>query len=188
MCHYPIPNPRRLMTSQLCPRSQNLRRSMTSQLCPRSHTKTRVCFLACNLSTVAHDVFFTVYPADWLMKDGLVTKRIWAHIRNSGSYPGGFERGYYEGERVLILSGEREDEIEVNVKQRTIMIPARFLCLQIPTSRGQDVVVISGENVGEQFLTRKQREDGSFPLGRRGHKGSPICTVQASRLARCDLA
>ncbi|KAF8339365.1 hypothetical protein F5887DRAFT_1077402 [Amanita rubescens] len=127
-----------------------------------------------------------VYAADWLMKDGLVTKRIWAHIRNSNAYPNGFARGYYEGERVLILSGERENEIEVNVKQRTIMIPSRFLCPQIPTSRGQDVVVISGENVGEQFLTRKQKEDGSFPLGRRGHKGLPICTVQASKLARCD--
>ena len=69
-----------------------------------------------------------------------------------------------------------------------IMIPARFLFPQIPTSKGQDVVVISGENVGEQFLTRKQKEDGSFPLGRRGHKGSPICTLPASKLARCDLA
>jgi len=169
MSHYLILNPR-----------------SSRQLCRRSQRKTTVGLLACNVSTGAHDVFFIVYAADWLMKDDLVTKRIWAHIRNSNSYPNGFERGYYEGERVLILSGEREDEIEVNVKQRTIMIPARFLCPQIPTSRGQDVVVISGENVGERFLTRKQREDGSFPLGRRGHKGLPICTVQASRLARCD--
>jgi len=118
-------------------------------------------------------------------------KRIWAYVRNSGTNPfeegGGYARGVYEGERVLILSGETEGGIEVNVKQqRSIIIPSRFLFPQIPTSRGQDVVVISGDNAGELYFTRKPNRDGTFPLGRRGHKGSPVCTIESSRLARCD--
>ncbi|KAF8332933.1 hypothetical protein F5887DRAFT_922201 [Amanita rubescens] len=129
-------------------------------------------------------------PANWLMKHGLVAKRIWAYVRNSKTNPfeqgGGYARGFYEGERVLILSGEMEGGIEVNAKERTIIIPSYFLFPQMPTSRGQDVVVISGDNAGELYLTRKPNRDGTFPLGRRGHKGSPVCTIEPSRLARCD--
>lgn len=124
------------------------------------------------------------------MKNGLVNKRIWAYIRNSGTNPfqtgGGFARGFYEGERVLVMSGETEDGIVVNAKQQLLKIPGRFLFPQIPTSKGQDVVVISGENAGEVYLTRKPDDDGAFPLGRRRHKGLPLCTIETSRLARCD--
>ncbi|KAF8325598.1 hypothetical protein F5887DRAFT_1085355 [Amanita rubescens] len=123
-------------------------------------------------------------PANWLMKHGLVAKRIWAYVRNSKTNPfeqgGGYARGFYEGERVLILSGEMEGGIEVNAKERTIIIPSYFLFPQMPTSRGQDVVVISGDNAGELYLTRKPNRDGTFPLGRRGHKGSPLTVARAA--------
>ncbi|KAF8346158.1 hypothetical protein F5887DRAFT_1184931 [Amanita rubescens] len=117
-----------------------------------------------------------VLSADWLMKNGLVNKRIWVYVRNTGFNPfeqgGGYARGYYEGERALILSCEGEDKIEVNLKQQTIIIPSRFLFPDIPTTRGQDVVVIDGDKAGEAYLTRKPNHDGTFPLGRRGHKGT----------------
>jgi len=128
--------------------------------------------------------------ADWLMKHGLVNKRIWVYVRNTGfntfEQGGGYASGYYEGERALILSCEGEDKIEVNLKQQTIKIPSRFLFPDIPTTRGQDVVIINGDKAGEVYFTRKPNRDGTFPLGRRGHKGSPICTIEKSRLARCD--
>lgn len=124
------------------------------------------------------------------MKHDLATKRIWANVRNSETDPfegSGFARGAYEGERVLILSGEREGDIVVNARQHSIKIPAKFLIPQRPTSKGQDVVIICGDKVGEVYMTRKPNEDGTFPLGRRGYKGTPpLCTVEASRLARCD--
>ena len=124
------------------------------------------------------------------MKHGLVNKRIWAYVRNSGTNPfepgGGFARGFYEGERVMVMSGETEDGIVVNAKQQLVNIPGRFLFPQIPTSKGQDVVVISGDKAGEVYLTRKPDDDRSFPLGRRRHKGLALCTIETSRLARCD--
>ena len=104
------------------------------------------------------------------MQHELVTKRIYAHIRNSAPVTpaGGFGKGYYEGERAMILSGEEVSAIQVHAKLQTITIPGWFLIPQMPTGRGQDVVVINGENAGEEFLTRKPNEDGTFPLGRRG--------------------
>ena len=119
------------------------------------------------------------------MQGGLVTKRIFAHVRNSKTNSNPFEHGLFEGEKVLVLSGN-QDAVSVNVLNRTIMIPAKFLFPVIPSSKGQDVVVISGDRMGEVFLTRKPKADGTFPLGRRGHKGNPICTMEPSRLARCD--
>jgi len=130
-----------------------------------------------------------VLPADWMMKDNLVTKRIYAYVRNSepdAFNTGGFAKGVYEGDRVLILAGERVDAIEVHVRKRTVTIPGWFLFPQMPTGKSQDVVAISGDKVGEVFYTRKPKEDGSFPLGRRGYCGLPLCTVEASELARCD--
>jgi hypothetical protein len=126
------------------------------------------------------------------MKGDLVTKRIWAHVRNTKTNPfeeGGFARGRYEGQRVLVLSGEGEREVMVSARQQpvNVKIPAKYLFPETPTSRGQDVVVISGDNVGEVYLTRNARADGFFPLGRRGYtRSSPICIMEASRLARCD--
>lgn len=122
------------------------------------------------------------------MQHELVTKRIYAHIRNSAPVTpaGGFGKGYYEGERAMILSGEEVSAIQVHAKLQTITIPGWFLIPQMPTRRGQDVVVINGENAGEEFLTRKPNEDGTFPLGRRGFTGPALRTMDASRLARCD--
>src|SRR6266576_5356769 len=38
-----------------------------------------------------------------------------------------------------------------------------------------------------EYLTRKPRVDGFFPLGRRGYTSvTPFCIMEASRLARCD--
>ena len=134
---------------------------------------------------------FKVLPANWLMKGDLVTKRIWAHVRNTETNPfeGGFARGRYEGKRVLVLSGEGEADVMVSARQQpaSVKIPAKYLFPEMPTTKGQDVVVISGDNVGEVYLTRKPRVDGFFPLGRRGYtRSSPICIMEASRLARCD--
>ena len=132
---------------------------------------------------------FKVLPANWLMKDDLVTKRIWARVRNSETNPfdGGFARGRYEGQRVLVTSREREGEVGVSARQHHMKIPVKYLFPEMPTSKGQDVVVISGDSVGEVYLTRKPRVDGFFPLGRRGYtQSSPICIMEASRLARCD--
>ena len=81
---------------------------------------------------------------------------------------------------------ETEDGIVVNAKQQLVNIPGRFLFPQIPTSKGQDVVVISGDKAGEVYLTRRPNDDGTFPLGRRRHKGLPLCTIEPSRLARCN--
>ena len=114
-----------------------------------------------------------------------MTKRIFAHVRNSKTNSNPFEHGLFEGEKVLVLSGN-QDAVSVNVLNRTIMIPAKFLFPVIPSSKGQDVVVISGDRMGEVFLTRKPKADGTFPLGCHGHKGNPICTMEPSRLARCD--
>ncbi|KAF8320244.1 hypothetical protein F5887DRAFT_1087885 [Amanita rubescens] len=132
-----------------------------------------------------------VIPANWIMKGDLVTKRIWAHVRNSKTDPfeqGGFARGRYEGQRVLVLSGEGEGQVVVSARQQQpVKIPAKYLFPERPTSKGQDVVVISGDNIGEVYLTRKPRVDGFFPLGRRGYtRSSPFCIMEASRLARCD--
>ena len=124
------------------------------------------------------------------MKGDLVTKRIWAHVRNTKTNPfeeGGFARGRYEGQRVLVLSGEGEGEVMVSTRQQPVKIPAKYLFPEMPTSKGQDVVVISGDNVGEVYLTRKPRAEGFFQLGRRSYTSlSPICIMEASRLARCD--
>ena len=124
-----------------------------------------------------------------MMKHNLVTKRIYAYVRNSepdALNRGGFAKGVYEGDRVLVLAGERADAIEVHARKRTVIIPGWFLFPQMPTGKGQDVVVISGEKAGEVFYTRKPKEDGLFPLGRRGHCGLPLCTLEPSQLARCD--
>ena len=127
-------------------------------------------------------------PADWLMKHNLVTKRVYAYVRNSepGAFNArGFAKGLYEGDRVLVLSGGGVDAIEVHARKRRLTIPRWFLFPQMPTAKGQDVVVVSGDKAGEVFLTRKPKEDGSFPLGRKGSR-LPLCTLEASKLARCD--
>ncbi|KAF8346789.1 hypothetical protein F5887DRAFT_1072882 [Amanita rubescens] len=113
-----------------------------------------------------------VLPANWLMKHELaLTKRVYAYVRNSepnAFNAEGFAKGVYEGDRVLVLSGEKVDAIEVHARKRKVIIPGWFLFPQMPTGKGQDVVVISGDRAGEVFLTRKPKEDGSFQLGRRG--------------------
>jgi len=135
------------------------------------------------------DALPTVLPVNWMLRDGLATKRIYAHVRNSKPNPmegGGFGKGQYDGQRVLILSGEQEDKIEVHVKDRSVTMPAKFLFPQRPTARGQEVVVVNGDRVGEVYMTRKPKPDGSFPLGRLGFSGPPSCIMESNRLARCD--
>ncbi|KAF8341950.1 hypothetical protein F5887DRAFT_1076332 [Amanita rubescens] len=107
-------------------------------------------------------------PVNWLMKHGLMTKRIFANVHNT--FSGGFANGAHEGDRVLVLSGERLDEIQVHM----------------PTAKGQVVVVISGDMAGEVYVTREPNENGSFPLVHRGGKGAPKLVVEPKRLARCD--
>ena len=163
--------------------------SFLEGLMTRYHTKIKVdlCF---RTPKSLMTYFFKVLPANWLMKGDLVTKRIWAHVRNTQTDPfeqGGFARGQYEGQRVLILSREGEGQVVVTARQRTLKIPSKYLFPEVPTSKGQDVVVISGDNVGEVYLTRQPIVNGFFPLGRRGYtRRSPFCVMEASRLARCD--
>ena len=137
-------------------------------------------------------------PANWLLKHGLVTKRIWAYVRNSKPDPftagGGFARGIYEGIRVLILSGERQDAIQVHAGNRTIIVPLMYLFPDVPSSKGQVVVVISDDKAGEVdkageiFITREPNEIGVFPLVRRGrgNRMKPVCFTEKKRLAICD--
>jgi len=119
-----------------------------------------------------------------------MTKRIYALVRNSKPDPfnegGGFEKGVYEGDRVLVLSGERLDAIQVHVRKKTMAIPAKFLFPQKPTAKGQIVVIISGDAAGEIYVTREPNENGWFPLVRRGSKGAPKIVVEPRNLARCD--
>ena len=136
--------------------------------------------------------FLTVLPANWLSKHGLVTKRIWAYVRNSKPDPfnagGGFASGEYDGVRVLILSGEQEDAIRVHARNRTVTIPQIYLFPDIPSSKGQHVVVISDDRAGEIFVTREPDGNGVFPLVRpgRGNRMNPVCRVEQKRLALCD--
>lgn len=138
-------------------------------------------------------ILITVLPENWLMIHNLATKRIYAHVRNSEPDPftlgGGFATGFFEGERALILSGEREDAIQVHIRQRVMTIPGRNLFPEMPTSKGQVVVIISDDRAGEVFLTQAPNEHGVFPLVRRGrgNKKVPVCSVEQKKLARCDV-
>ncbi|KAM6490914.1 hypothetical protein JOM56_013618 [Amanita muscaria] len=94
-----------------------------------------------------------VLPADWLLKDGLAEKRIWAYIRNSrpdafSSDEPGFMKGRYEGSRALTLGLNVTGAVNMHVKKDTVAIPCRYLFLERPASMGQKAVVISGEHVG----------------------------------------
>jgi hypothetical protein len=132
-----------------------------------------------------------VLPADWLLKDGLAEKRIWTFIRNSRPDPfiageSGFMKGRYEDSRALTLGPNATGAVDVHVKKNTVTIPCVYLFPERPASKGQKVAVISGEHVGEVFLTRKPREDGWFPLVRPGCKGAAELIIEPGRLARCD--
>ena len=110
-------------------------------------------------------------------------KHIWAYVHNTETNPfdGGFARGLYEGYRVLVMSREGEGEVKVITRQQhPLKVPAKFLFPEMPTSKGQDVVVISGDSLGDVYLTRKPRVDSFFPLGHRGYTSSPICIMEAS--------
>jgi hypothetical protein len=161
--------------------------SFLKAMMARFHMKVKVDFSFPTLKPIL-TYCFKVLPANWLLHSDLVTKRIWAHICNTETNPfdGGFARGRYEGQRVLVTSREGEGDVMVSTRQHPLKIPAKFLFPDKPTSKGQDMVVISGDGLGEVYLTRKLRVDGFFPLGCRGHTSSPICIMEASRLARCD--
>ena len=84
------------------------------------------------------------------------------------------------------MSCDGEGDVMVSARQHPVRIPAKFLFPEMPTSKGQDIVVISSDGVGDVYLTRKLRVDSFFPLGHHGYTSSPICIMEASRLARCD--
>ena len=105
------------------------------------------------------------------------------YVRNTETnlFDGGFARGLYEGYRVLVTSHEGEGEVKVITRQQhPLKIPAKFLFPEMPTSKGQDVVVISGDGLGDVYLTCKPRVDGFFPLGCHSYMSSPICIMEAS--------
>jgi hypothetical protein len=132
-------------------------------------------------------MLFKVLSADWMLKHGLATKRVYAHIRNSNVYPG-FATGKYEGSRVVILSGKWIDAIEVHTMNRALTIPGRYLFPQRLTSaKGQVMVVTKGENAGEVYITHVQNKRGQLPLVERGKAWRGVkCYVEPSRLAKCD--
>jgi hypothetical protein len=75
-----------------------------------------------------HTHILTVLPANWLMRHGLATKHIYAYIRNTSDEGRGFAGRAYEGQRVMILSGEREDAIQVvHIRYGHGIILARYL-------------------------------------------------------------
>lgn len=139
------------------------------------------------ISSIHTNIAMKVLPENWMVKHGLVTKRVYAHVRNSNIYPG-FSTGEYEGSRVVILSGERMDAIEVHTTKRTLTIPGKYLFPQRPTpAKGQVVVVTDGENAGEIYITHAQNEMGLWPLVDRGKARTGIkCYAERSRLAKCD--
>ena len=65
-------------------------------------------------------------PADWIMKHGLLTKRIYVHIRNSAAPHEEFEGGSYEGKGVVVMGGTQEDAIEVHMLKGKIKIPCKY--------------------------------------------------------------
>jgi hypothetical protein len=129
-------------------------------------------------------------PANWIIKHGLVMKRIYAHIRNSATSPGEFEKGSYEGKRVVILGGTEEDAIEVHTLKGKIQIPSKYLFPQRPSkTKGQIVVVISSEKAGEVFIAHGVDSNGIVPLAAQGQgcKEGIQYTTHQTRLTRCDL-
>jgi hypothetical protein len=122
-----------------------------------------------------------------MLQHGLVTKRVYAHVRNSNVYLG-FATGEYEGNRVVILSRTRMDAIEAHNMNKTLTIPGRYLFPQRPSSaKGQVVVITEGENAGEVYITHAQNANGQMPLVERGKARRGVkCYVERSRLAKCD--
>ncbi|KAK2463501.1 hypothetical protein APHAL10511_004587 [Amanita phalloides] len=106
-------------------------------------------------------------PVTWMFKYGLIDKHVWAIVCNSKPdfMEGvGFGKGQLEGKQVLILSGEENGAIHVHHQQWMHMIYPQHLFPAIPTSKGQMVIVFRGDRAGEEFKTRQQNEDGTFPV------------------------
>jgi hypothetical protein len=146
-----------------------------------------------------HAHLLTVIPEDWLMKHNLITKRIYVHVRNTDPqlvYGDHFANGFYEGERGMIMEHQDDRQvryhsrIRVAVKQRWVTMPSRHLFYEMPTSKGQPVVVISDDHAGEVYVTREPDANKVFPLVRRGkgNRLTPVCFVEQRRLARCDVS
>ena len=132
-------------------------------------------------------MLFKALSADWMLKHGLATKHVYAHVCNSNVYPG-FAMGKYEGSRVIILSRKRIDAIEVHTTNRALTILGRYLFPQRPTStKGQVVAVTEGENASEVYITHAQNECSQLPLVERGKARRGVkCYVKPSRLVKCD--
>jgi hypothetical protein len=117
-----------------------------------------------SVTSICTHVAIKELPANWLMKHGLLTKRIYAHIRNSAAPHEEFEGGSYEGKRVVILGGTQEDAIEVHTLKGKIKIPCKYLFPQRPSkTKGQLVVVVSGEKAGEVFVANGVDPNGVVP-------------------------
>jgi hypothetical protein len=103
----------------------------------------------------------TVIPADWLRNHNLVTKCIYIHVRNTDPefvYREHFASGYYEGERGMILEPRDKWRVMVAIKQQWLNIPTRHLFYEMPTSKGQLVVVISDDHAGEIYVMCEPNE------------------------------
>jgi hypothetical protein len=146
-----------------------------------------------------HAHLLTVIPEDWLMKHNLITKRIYVHIRNTDPqfvYGNHFANGFYEGERGMIMEDQDDLQVRYNwrikvaIKQRWVPIPSRHLFYEMPTSKGQPVVVISDDHAGEVYVTREPNANKVFPLVHqgKGNRLAPVCFVEQRRLARCDVS
>ena len=121
------------------------------------------------------------------MKHELVTKGIWAHVRNSKPPgKGGFAKGFSKG-RVLILSGDQEGAIQAIVQSRTQPIPRRYLIPEMPTLHGQNAAVVRGDKACQIYRMCKANTSGYFPLVHPGSKGKGVFVAETSRLAGCNL-
>ena len=142
------------------------------------------------VASICTHVVIKELPVDWIMKHGLLTKHIYAHIRNSAAPHKEFEGGSYEGKRVVIMGGTQEDAIEVHTLKEKIKIPCKYLFPQRPSkTKGQLVAVISGEKAGEVFVANGVDSNGVVPLSAQGQgrKEGIQYTAHRTRLARCDL-
>ncbi|KAM6499048.1 hypothetical protein JOM56_004556 [Amanita muscaria] len=135
-----------------------------------------------------------VLAYNWLMNSGLVSARIRVRVANSNPshLSAGFVNGTLEGKKGMIMSAASPDAVKVQMavsrSSSEIEIPLRFLCPDLPTGKGQTVVVIEGAHAGRIFITRAKDDKGDFPLAVRNYRGTAPLTLGASSLARCDAS
>ena len=69
-------------------------------------------------------------------------------------------------------------------------MPLCHLFYEMPTSKGQPVVVISDDHAGEVYVTREPDANKVFPLvcHGKGNRLTLVCFMEQRRLARCDVS